>query len=185
MIPRPLLNTSSCAVMELIFTKCNKRQPDTFIECQFCFKENSHWQCLRFQLGNCSDCCQKLLSWRCRTVLQWWEIGEQCSIRSHKNAKPWWFLPHQVHSKLQECSIHGTFWKKIHSWTEPWPEWVTLGECLCSAVVCRNRWTRVQNKGPKPSWDKTRNPVFHLFLVRSSWLCSIQNHYKQLCHQHV
>lgn len=80
----------------------------------------------RFQLGNCSDCCQKLLSWRCRTVLQWKEIGEQCSIRSHKNAKPWWFLLHQVPTKLQECSIHGTFWKKIHSWTEPWPEWVTL-----------------------------------------------------------
>lgn len=85
-----------------------------------------------------------------------------------------WVRPTKFTSNWK-CSAHGTFRKKIHSGTETWLEWVTLGESLCGAVVCRNKWTRVLNKGLYSSWDKVRNPVFHLFLVRSSWLRSTRN----------
>ena len=70
-----------------------------------------------------------------------------------------WVRPTKFTSNWK-CSAHGTFRKKIHSGTETWLEWVTLGESLCGAVVCRNKWTRVLNKGLYSSWDKVRNPDF-------------------------
>lgn len=70
-----------------------------------------------------------------------------------------WVRPTKFTSNWK-CSAHGTFREKIHSGTETWLEWVTLGESLCGAVVCRNKWTRVSNKGLYSSWDKVTKLSF-------------------------